>query len=112
MRIVIAIALLAALICPYVRAESVQTSELGSVDLSKYACVYAVSDSLGQVCYDPVNSYLFVRINGAYYMSCNVDVGVLDRLLRSPELDAYYTYVIRSPGGDSEYACDKGKDLR
>jgi hypothetical protein len=112
MRIVIAIALLATTTCPFARAEIVQTSEFGSVDLGKYACVYAVSDSLGQVCYDPVNLYLLVRVSGAYHMNCNISVSVLDRLLRSPQLDAYYTYVIRSPGGDSEYACNNGKATR
>jgi hypothetical protein len=112
MRIVIAIALLAATTCPLAKAEIVRAGEFGSVDLSKYACVYAVSDSLGQVCYDPVNLYLLVRVSGAYYMNCNISVSVLDRLLRSPELDAYYTYVIRSPGGGSEYACDNGKAIR
>jgi hypothetical protein len=112
MRVVIAIALLAATTCPFARAEIVQTSEFGSVDLSKYACVYAVSASLARVCYDPVKLYLLVRVSGVYYMNCNVSVSALDRLLVSPQLDAYYTYVIRSAGGDSEYACDNGKATR
>jgi hypothetical protein len=112
MRFVFAIALLIATTCPFATAEIVQTNEFGSVDLSKYACVYAVSDSLGQVCYDPVNLYLLVRVSGVYYMNCNISVNVLDRLMRSPELNAYYTYVIRSPDGGSEYACDNGKATR
>lgn len=64
------------------------------VDLSngKFVCPTLKSSSLvDRICYDKVNSYLLVQLNGTYYHYCRLPSFVYSEWINASSLGSYYS---------------------
>lgn len=93
MRLLLILAFLVPIIA---KAEVVGVRGFGDVDLSAFDCT-TISESklLHRVCYDEAHRYLIVQIGDDNYETCNVGSKVVDGLMDSDHVVAYYNQHIR-----------------
>jgi hypothetical protein len=89
--------LLIALFIPIAaHAEVVGVKGFGDVELSGFDCTaIAESKLLHRVCYDEAHRYLLSQIGDEYNESCNISSKLVDGLMDSDHVVAYYNQQIR-----------------
>lgn len=79
------------------QAESVTIKGAGDVNLSAFDCIPITgSKLLHRVCYKEAQHYLVAQVGSDYYDSCNVSSKVVDGLIDSDHVVAYYNQHLRA----------------
>ncbi len=83
-------------LAPAAQAESVNVKYRGQVDLAPFFCQdVARSSFIERVCYDEVQSYMLISLNGTYYHYCRIDGGTVTDLLNAESMGRYYNAFIK-----------------
>jgi hypothetical protein len=78
------------------RAESVYVKYRGEVDLSAFDCTDVKRSSfIRRVCYDSLNAYMIVRLDGTYYHYCDVDDGIVNAFLAAGSMGRFFDTSIK-----------------
>ena len=104
----VASALVVALLClPRIAtAETVFVKYRGEVALDTFNCQDVTDDSqVNRVCYDAAESYMLILLNSTYYHYCEIEPGVVQRLLNETSKYKFFTARIKGNGSDGPYDC-------
>jgi hypothetical protein len=78
------------------RAETVDVKYGGLVDLKPFDCADITRSSfIKRVCYDHVNSYMVVSLNGTYYDYCHIDSSTVNSFLAADSMGRFFNASIK-----------------
>lgn len=90
-----AAALVFASLCP-TSAETVSVKYRGNVDLAPFKCDdVGRSSFIHRVCYEAVERYMIILLQGTYYHYCEIDQATVTALMKAPSMGKYYNSHIR-----------------
>lgn len=87
-------------------AETADVKYRGPVSLDTFQCTDVQRSSLvKRVCYDELNEYMIISLNGTYYHYCEIDSTTVQGLLSAESMGRYFNTNIRGSGRDGPFDC-------
>jgi len=87
-------------------AEMVDVKYRGPVDLSAFECTDTPRSSfVRRVCYDAEQSYMVIKLQGAYYHYCEIDEQTVAALLSADSIGRFFNAHIKGTGSDGPFDC-------
>jgi hypothetical protein len=72
-------------------AETVNVKYRGEVDLAPFECTNITrSSSVKRICYDRLNSYMLIDLNGTYYHYCEIDGETVAGLMHAESVGKFF----------------------
>jgi hypothetical protein len=93
---VVALLLGALFVTQRVRSEVVQVKYRGEVDLKSFSCADVTQSSfIKRVCYDRMNEYVLISLNGTYYHYCEMPDAIVSSLMSAESMGRFYNASIK-----------------